>query len=409
MSSPLVQKPSVARRTLAVFVSALAVTLVAHLVIVLAFFIAGGAQAIVLAQISDYFLLASTVAFVVLVLLGLAGSNTNLWAALGAGLAAAILGTLIGTTANTLTQGTALTPEVVLFVLGSLASINLLYILGMAVAAPTLGRRVYAAIVSRRGTPALGTRHVALVRPPATNLAEGLLTHLERQAVDVALADEQWDNYVQALADHGWTTIDVEPADTLPDSVFVEDAVVLFGELAVITSPGAAVRRPETAAVEASVRELGLVVERIELPGLLDGGDVLTVGTTVYVGRSGRTNADGIRQLRALLAPLGYTVVAVPLTKVLHLKSAVTALPDGTIIGYVPLVDNTAIFPSFMAVPEPGGAHVVVLSEDTVLMAASAPQSAALVSELGYRVVTVDISEFEKLEGCVTCLSVLVR
>jgi len=87
----------------------------------------------------------------------------------------------------------------------------------------------------------------------------------------------------------------------------------------------------------------------------------------------------------------------------------VTALPDGTVIGYPPLVDDTAVFDRFLAVPEPAGAHVVVLDDDAVLMAASAPLSAALIADLGYRVVTVDISEFEKLEGCVTCLSVRVR
>ena len=127
------------------------------------------------------------------------------------------------------------------------------------------------------------------------------------------------------------------------------------------------------------------------------------------MGRGGRTNAEGIRQLRHILSPLGYTVVAVPITKVLHLKSAVTALPDGTVIGYPPVVDDPKIFDRFLAVPEEAGAHVVMLADDTVLMAASAPESAQLIESLGYRVIAVDIWEFEKLEGCVTCLSVRVR
>jgi dimethylargininase len=129
----------------------------------------------------------------------------------------------------------------------------------------------------------------------------------------------------------------------------------------------------------------------------------------VYVGRSDRTNAEGVRQLRALLAPLGYVVVAVPVTKVLHLKTAVTALPDGTVIGYEPLVDDVRLFDRFRAVPEPEGSAVVVLSDDTVLLSAAAPQTAALIEDLGFTVVRVDISEFEKREGCVTCLSVRVR
>ena len=150
-------------------------------------------------------------------------------------------------------------------------------------------------------------------------------------------------------------------------------------------------------------------VERIEAPGTLDGGDVLKVGETVYVGRGGRTNGEGIRQLRAILAPHGMNVIAVPITKVLHLKSAVTALPDGTIIGYEPLVDDTRVFDRFRPVPEESGAHVVDLGDGRLLMAADAPRSAELFRDLGYDPVLVDIGEFQKLEGCVTCLSVRLR
>ena len=96
-------------------------------------------------------------------------------------------------------------------------------------------------------------------------------------------------------------------------------------------------------------------------------------------------------------------------TKVLHLKSAVSALPDGTVLGYPPNVDDPSIYPSFLAVPEEAGAHVVLLDEDRVLMAANAPHTAAMLRERGLHVVSVDIGEFEKLEGCVTCLSVRVR
>jgi dimethylargininase len=97
------------------------------------------------------------------------------------------------------------------------------------------------------------------------------------------------------------------------------------------------------------------------------------------------------------------------MTKALHLKSALTALPDGTVIGYEPLVDDPSMFPSFLAVPEEQGAHVVILAEDVLLMSSGAPKTAALLESRGYRLEQVDISEFEKLEGCVTCLSVRVR
>jgi dimethylargininase len=256
-------------------------------------------------------------------------------------------------------------------------------------------------------TPA-GTTPRALVRRPSPRLAEGLLTHLERVPVDVDLAAAQWTGYVRALKACGWPTVEVPAAPDLPDSVFIEDIVVMFGDTAVVTNPGAAQRKAETAAAAAAVRGLGYQVLTMS-EGQLDGGDVLKVGDIVYVGRSGRTDPAGVSELRALVAPLGFRVVAVPLTKALHLKSAVTALPDGTVVGYPPVVDDPAFFPHFRAMPEEGGAHVVDLGAGRLLMAASAPRSAELVASLGYEPVVVDISEFEKLEGCVTCLSVRLR
>jgi dimethylargininase len=253
------------------------------------------------------------------------------------------------------------------------------------------------------------TRH-ALVRRPSPRLAEGLVTHLERSDVDVALAERQWQGYVDALHAAGWTTREVEPAPDCPDSVFVEDTMVVYGDLAVLSRPGAPERRAEVEAAAAAVRAEGYRVVQITEPGTLDGGDVLKHGGTVWVGQGGRTNAEGIDQLRAHLAPLGAAVVAVPVTRVLHLKSAVTALPDGTVIGYAPLVDDPGVWGDrFLAVPEESGAHVVLLGDGHVLMASSAPRTAALLHRRGLRVTRVDVSEYEKLEGCVTCLSVRLR
>jgi dimethylargininase len=249
----------------------------------------------------------------------------------------------------------------------------------------------------------------ALVRRPSDRLAEGLVTHIERQPVDVGLAMRQWESYVDALHRSGWETLEVPPADDCPDSVFVEDTVVMYGDRAVITRPGADERKPETAAVADLLGALGYDVVSIAAPGTLDGGDVLKHDGTVWVGLGGRTNQAGLEQLTAYLEPAGATVVGVPLTKVLHLKSAVTALPDGTVVGYQPLVDDPAVWPSFLAVPEESGSHVVLLGGNTVLMSSDAPQSRRLFEERGLDVVSVDISEFIKLEGCVTCLSVRLR
>ncbi|WP_133984178.1 dimethylargininase [Kribbella voronezhensis] len=249
----------------------------------------------------------------------------------------------------------------------------------------------------------------ALVRRPGPRLAEGLITHIERVPVDVGLAAGQWQEYVDALTAAGWECVEVPPIDDCSDGVFVEDTMVVFGDLAVIARAGADERRPEAAEAERAVAAQGYRIEHISEPGTLDGGDVLKIGSTVYAGLGGRTNQAGIDQLRTFLEPLGAQVVAVPVSKVLHLKSAVTALPDGTVIGYEPLVDDPAAFPKYLAVPEEAGAHVVLLGENRLLMAASAPRSADLFTELGYQVHVVDISEFEKLEGCVTCLSVRLR
>jgi len=249
----------------------------------------------------------------------------------------------------------------------------------------------------------------ALVRRPSSRLAEGLVTHIERTPVDLTLATRQWEAYVAALHEAGWSTVEVPPIEECPDSVFVEDTVVMYGERAVITRPGADERKPETAAVASLLGDLGYDVVSIEAPGTLDGGDVLKHGGTVWVGLGGRTNRAGVDQLAAHLEPHGARVVAVPVAKVLHLKSAVTALPDGTVVGYEPLVDDPAVWPSFLGVPEESGAHVVLLGADRVLMSADAPRSTELFEQRGLDVVTVDISEYEKLEGCVTCLSVRLR
>ena len=230
-----------------------------------------------------------------------------------------------------------------------------------------------------------------------------------RPAYDVALAERQWTSYVEALRAAGWEIVEAPAAPDCPDSVFVEDTVVVYGNLAVITRPGAPERRPEPQAVEPILRELGYRVARIEAPGTLDGGDVLKHDGTVWVGLGGRTDRTGFEQLAEHLRGIAERAVAVPVSKVLHLKSAVTALPDGTVVGLPDLVDDPGVWPSFLPVPEEHGGHVVLLGGKRVLMSTSAPETADLYRGMGLDVVTVDIGEFEKLEGCVTCLSVRLR
>lgn len=251
-----------------------------------------------------------------------------------------------------------------------------------------------------------------LVRPPAATLASGQTTHIERVPIDLALACTQWRAYVDAMSSEGWKIVEVPQADDAPDSVFVEDAIVMFGHVAVLASPGSASRLSEIKGVEATLSSISssnspssipkLDIRRIEAPGTLDGGDVLKIGQTIYVGRGGRTNASGIAQLRSILSPLGYKVVAVPMTKALHLKSAVTALPDGTVIGYPPILDEDSrgLFERFLPVQEGHGVAVVVLDHGTVLMSANAPRTAAMIADREF------LSTFSK---SLASFSVLIR
>ncbi|MEF2976187.1 dimethylargininase [Subtercola sp. YIM 133946] len=392
-------------------VSAVVVAAIAHLAMLLSFFIVKGFDPAVFPVVNAFFVPQTLFVLLFSAVFAWVGAYRRWYLALAAGLVSGVLAALIGTGIPLLAQGNALDSDVIDYLVASLVGINLVFVLVVILCWATIGRRVFFGIAQSdaRATPAAIERRVAIIRRPPATLADGHVTHIDKTDIDLDLADEQWESYVSVLETAGWTTVEVDVAHNLADSVFVEDAVVIFDDVAVITSPGSEHRVEETEAVEKTVLEMGLKVARIAQPGTLDGGDVLKVGSTVYVGRSGRTNAEGIHQLRHIVSALGYTVVAVPLTKVLHLKSAVTALPDGTVIGYLPLVDDPKIFDRFLSVPEEGGAHVVKLSDDTVLMATSAPKTAELIENLGYRVIAVDISEYEKLEGCVTCLSVRVR
>ena len=392
------------RRFTAAIVSALVVALIALIATGFLFF---GGDPAKLGPIIEFFLPSALFVFLAMAAFALIGVYASWFLRLIAGIVAGIIGALAGSFLTVISSGSNTPPDLFPRLLGTLAGPNLPFVTAVIVATVTAGLASWRAVIGRSADAE--PRRIALVRPPVDSLADGEITHIERSAIDLELANSQWDDYVATLANAGWEIVEVPAAPGFPDSVFVEDSMVIFGDTAVIASPGAQSRVGEIAEAEAIAITLGLDIQRIELPGTLDGGDVLKIDRTVFVGRGGRTNAEGIRQLRALVGPLGYTVVAVPLTKALHLKSAVTALPDGTVIGFLPIVDDPSVFGRFLAVPEAEGVAVVILTDDTVIMSRSAPRSVALIEDLGYRVITVGISEFEKLEGCVTCLSVRIR
>ncbi|VXB84552.1 Dimethylargininase [Plantibacter sp. T3] len=396
------------RKLIASAAAAVATIVVGFLGVMFVTFVGYQFAGTIFAQASPYFFESTIITFVLLLIVGVVGLYRYRLLALLGGAALAVIGALLGLIVQVATTGQPIDSTVLGSIVATLISLNLVFVVVVALSAAFIGYPVYWMVVRTQDAVLDDGRRIALVRMPASNLAEGLVTHLERTPIDTELADKQWDAYVAAFDAAGWDTTEVSWADQLADSVFIEDAVIVIGDVAVVTRPGAESRRPEVVAAETTARELGLRIHRIEGEGTLEGGDVLRVGTTVYVGRSGRTNAEGVRQLRAILAPLGFDVVAVPVTTALHLKSTVTALPDGTVLVHPDLVEDPSFFGRHLVVPEREGVAVVELAEDTVLISAAAPKTAALLEDRGYTVVQVDISEFEKLEGCVTCLSVRV-
>lgn len=235
------------------------------------------------------------------------------------------------------------------------------------------------------------------------------LTHLARAPIDVGRAREQHARYAAALASLGCTIVELDEEPDLPDSVFVEDTAVVLDEVAVLTRPGAASRRPEVESVARALAAWRPCV-RIESPGTLDGGDVMVVGRDVYVGRSGRTNDAGIAQLGAAIAPFGYRAIPVAIRGCLHLKSAVTCLDRETLLvndAWVDRMDLPAARYISVAPSEPRAANALRVG-NAVLHAASGPRTGEHIEAAGFRVLPVDVSEMEKAEGAVTCCSVII-
>ena len=247
-----------------------------------------------------------------------------------------------------------------------------------------------------------------IVRLPSPALSACALTFLDRQPIDFERALEQHRAYVAALEAAGVKVAVLPAQGHLPDAVFVEDTAVVVDECAVVTRPGIESRRGETASIAEALRGERPLIE-IRDPGTLEGGDVLRIGRTVFVGETQRTNAEGIRQLATALAPHEYDVIPVKLTGCLHLKSAVTYAGMETVVLNPEWID-VDLFSRWQCVPvaaeEPFGANVVVIG-GTVHTAASAPRTRQKLEALGFDTRELDTSEFEKAEAALTCLSLL--
>ena len=249
---------------------------------------------------------------------------------------------------------------------------------------------------------------IALTRPVSASLARCELTYLPRERIDVARAAAQHVAYERVLGALGATVVRVAGAPELPDAVFVEDAAVVLDELAVITRPGATARQAETADVAAALAAHRRL-QFLHAPATLDGGDVLRLGRTLFVGRSGRTNAQGIEQLREIVAPFGYAVSVVEFCGCLHLKSAVTEVDDSLLLAN-PAWVAAAAFPGCEVLSvdnrEPHAANALRLG-GAVVYPSQYPWTREALLRRGLRVTDVDSSELAKAEGGVTCCSLV--
>ena len=236
------------------------------------------------------------------------------------------------------------------------------------------------------------------------------LTYLTRRPIDIRRAREQQEAYERLLSGLGLHVIPLPAEEELPDAVFIEDTAVVTDEVAVVNTMGCAARRREVDSIS-PLLEKYRPLRSINGAGVLEGGDVVQVGRTLFVGVSTRTNVNGIAQLREIVKPYDYEVRPVQVKGCLHLSTGCGFIGRNTILANPSWVD-VAPFEGFEIInvspSEPWGANARTLA-DHVLMSAASPETAARVRERGFRVLPVDISEFEKAEGGLTCLSLIFK
>jgi dimethylargininase len=248
----------------------------------------------------------------------------------------------------------------------------------------------------------------AITRAVSPAIVHCELSFIDRQPIDLATAREQHHAYENLLRKLGARVISLPAEPDLPDSMFVEDPAIVLDELAVILPLGTEIRRREAPSIAQALAKFRKL-EYVSLPGTLEGGDVLCIDRKVFVGLSTRSNAEGIRQLAAILAPHHYEVIPVPVTGCLHLKSAVTSLGRNTLLANRAWFDTTPfdgqgwidVDPA-----EPHAANALALA-GTVIYPGSFPRTCARIAARGFHVTPLDISELQKAESGLTCSSLL--
>lgn len=249
----------------------------------------------------------------------------------------------------------------------------------------------------------------AITRAVSSSIGHCELTYVPRGVIDVERARAQHAHYEECLVRLGCDVIRLPEAPGFPDSVFVEDMAIVLDELAIITRSGAESRRGESETVETALRTFRETA-RIDPPATIDGGDVLVMGRRIFIGRSGRTNAQAIEQVRRLVDRHGYAVVAVDVTGCLHLKSAVAGVSEGTVLVNEAWVDPSDFEPLETIRIDPGepqAANALRIGEVVVYPSCFA-RTASRLERRGVRLEFVDLSELAKAEGAVTCCSLIV-
>ncbi|MGB8474106.1 MAG: arginine deiminase family protein [Candidatus Acidiferrum sp.] len=251
---------------------------------------------------------------------------------------------------------------------------------------------------------------IAITRAVSPAIVNCELSYIPRHPINLSIAQAQHRAYEQLLEELGARVISLPAEPDLPDSMFVEDPAIVLDELAVIFPLGTASRRPEAASLAQAISKFRKL-ERIALPGTLEGGDVLCIGRKLFVGVTKRSNAEGVRQLAAILAPHHYEVIAVPVTGCLHLKSAVTFLGRDTLLANRAWFDPGPFFGYDwidVAPTEPHAANALALG-NTIIFPASFPSTTARIEARGFPVTALDISELQKAESGLTCSSLIFQ
>jgi dimethylargininase len=249
----------------------------------------------------------------------------------------------------------------------------------------------------------------AIVRPPSSNFADGL-TSVSLGKPDFALALEQHAKYCEALEQCGLTLVRLPEDAAHPDATFVEDTAILSPKCNVLTRPGAASRSGEVESIAASLATLGVAAKKIDSPATLDGGDICDAGGHFFIGVSHRTNWDGAAQLAALLDRAGYSSSCIDVREVpgiLHLKSGIASLGDNRVVAIDALAAHPALkkYEIVRVAPADEYAANCVRVNDSVLVPAGFPRMHDSLARLGYSLIPLGMSEFQKMDGGLSCLS----